>query len=457
MNANNPFRFFSHPLITLLTFLAASVQMVPAADSPQSNRMEWFNEARFGMFIHWGVYSVPAGQYGTNKNYAEWIQLQAKIPGAEYAQYAAQFNPTDFDAKAWVRVAKDAGMKYIVITAKHHDGFCMFDSQLTDYNIVKATPWHHDPLKDLSAECKKAGITFCVYYSDPDWHHPEFPAEYSQHGFHGNPNPNADLEKYVVYMKGQIRELLTGYGPIGIVWFDDGGSFRNTMDVRTNCAKLLHAQEILDEIHQLQPKTLVNNRLGIPADYGTPEQKIPGARLTNSFEVCMTLNKHWGYNKNDHNWKDAKVVIQNLADIASKGGNYLLNVGPTSQGVFPPEAVQILGDVGRWMNVNGESIYGTTANPLNANPSWGRITQKGSKLYLHVFDWPADGKITLNGAGPKVKRARLLADKKQTLRVEQTSPQEIQITVPAIAPDPLDSVIVLECSGPISPADVAKN
>src|ERR1700743_715614 len=170
--------------IALLFFTSAQFAL---AGFFKSDRMEWFNEARFGMFIHWGIYSVPAGEYGTNKNYAEWIQLQAKIPGFEYEKFAAQFDPTNFNAKAWVRVAKNAGMKYMVITAKHHDGFCMFYSKLTDYNIVKATPWHHDPLKDLAAECKKAGIKFCVYYSDPDWHHPEFPAEYSQHGFHGNP------------------------------------------------------------------------------------------------------------------------------------------------------------------------------------------------------------------------------------------------------------------------------
>jgi alpha-L-fucosidase len=308
----------------------------------------------------------------------------------------------------------------------------------------------------LSAECKKAGIKFCVYYSDPDWHHPEFPAEYSQHGFHGNPNPNADLEKYVDYMQGQIHELLTGYGPIGILWFDDGGSFKNTMDVRTNCATLLHAQETLNEIHKLQPKTLVNNRLGIPADYGTPEQRIPGARQTNSFEVCMTLNKHWGYNKNDHNWKDANVVVQNLADIASKGGNYLLNVGPTSQGVFPPDAVRILADVGRWMKINGESIYDTTASPLNAAPAWGRITQKGNMLYLHVFDWPKDGKLILSGVNGKVKRANLLADKHTKLQITQ-SPEQIQIAVPTAAPDALDSVIVLQCSRPASIVSSAKN
>jgi alpha-L-fucosidase len=439
-------------LLTLLVAIAFLARSGFAED-----RMGWFNQARFGMFIHWGLYSVPAGEYGTNKGYAEWIQLSAKIPGSEYEKYAAQFNPTNFNAAEWVHVAKDAGMKYMVITAKHHDGFCMFDSQLTDYNIVKATPWHHDPLKDLSAECKKAGIVFCVYYSDPDWHHPEFPAQYSQHGFHGNPNPNADLEKYVTYMKGQVRELLTGYGPIGILWFDDGGAFKNTMEVRTNGARLMHAQEILDEIRQLQPKTIVNNRLGIPADYGTPEQKIPGGHPTNSFEVCMTLNKHWGYNKNDHNWKEPKVVIQNLADIASKGGNYLLNVGPTAQGVFPPDAVRILADVGRWMKTNGDSIYGTTANPLDANPPWGRITQKGNTLYLHVFTWPKDGKLIVSGINAKVTRASLLADEKQKLAAEQTGAKELQISVPANAPDALDSVIALQFSSPISPGETAKN
>lgn len=449
-----------HPhVITKLLFTTLVLLFQPAFAglSKPADRMEWFNEARFGMFIHWGIYSVPAGEYGTNKNYAEWIQLSAKIPGSEYEKYAAQFNPTNFNAREWVRVAKDAGMKYLVITAKHHDGFCMFDSKLTDYTVTKATPWHHDPLPDLAKECKKAGITFCLYYSDPDWHHPEFPAQYSQHGFHGNPNPNADLDKYVTYMKGQIRELLTGYGPIGILWFDDGGSFKNTMEVRTNCAKLLHSEDILKEIRQLQPKTIVNNRLGIPADYTTPEQKIPAHGLTNAFEVCMTLNKHWGYNKNDNNWKEPKVVIQNLVDIASKGGNYLLNVGPTSDGIFPPDAVRILGDVGKWMKVNGDSIYGTTRSPLATTPAWGRVTRKGSSLYLHVFDWPSDGKLTLGGdIDAKVKRASLLANGKK-LAITQSSPHEIQIALPTAAPDALDSVIVLTCSGPIKTAQAAKN
>ena len=178
------------------------------------------------MFIHWGLYSVPAGEWEGKQNYAEWIQLQAKIPNARYEQFAAQFNPVKFDAKEWVRVAKDAGMKYLVITAKHHDGFCMYDTKLTDYNIVKATPFKRDPMQELAAACREAGLTFCFYYSVPDWHHPQFPARYSKRGFHGDPNPDADLEKYVVYLKGQVRELLTSYGAIGILWFDGGGSFK---------------------------------------------------------------------------------------------------------------------------------------------------------------------------------------------------------------------------------------
>ena len=307
--------------------------------------MAWFSQARFGMFIHWGIYSVPAGEWEGKKDYAEWFQLQTQMPAEQYAKFATQFDPQHFNAKAWVKVAKDAGMKYIVITSKHHDGFCMFDTKLTDYNVVKATPWHHDPMKDLADACHEAGITFCFYYSVPDWHHPDFPAKYSQHGFHGQPDENADLEKYVDYVKGELRELLTNYGPIGIIWFDGGGSFRGEDE-----AKLMHAQELIDLIHRLQPNCLVNNRLGLPADYGTPEQKIPGQRGHAPFEVCMTLNNHWGYNKNDNHWKQPKVVIRNLVDIASKGGNYLLNVGPTSDGVLPDPAVSILKDVGQWMH-----------------------------------------------------------------------------------------------------------
>lgn len=321
-------------------------------------------------------------------------------------------------------------------------GFCMYDTRLTDYNIVKATPYRRDPMKELAAACREAGLTFCFYYSAPDWHHPEFPAMYSQRGFHGQPNPNADLEKYVSYLKGQVRELLTGYGPVGILWFDGGGSFK---DVKNQQAELLHAQEVIDLIHQLQPPCLVNNRLGLPADYGTPEQKIPGQRPTNSFEVCMTLNKHWGYNRNDRNWKEPKEVIQNLVDIASKGGNYLLNVGPTAEGVIPQDSIRILKEVGQWMARNGEAVYGTSASPLETAPTWGRITQKKQTLYLHVFDWPADGQLVAGNLGVTVKEARLLADAALPALKVTTTNGRVTLLLPPAAPDAIDSVIALEC------------
>jgi len=336
------------------------------------------------------------------------------------------FNPIEFDAAAWVAMAKAAGMKYITITSKHHDGFAMYDSKVSDYNIVKRTPYQKDVLKALAEECRRQGLKLFFYHSQLDWHHPDFPAKYSQRakvdkdgtitapGFHGQPKDDhyVDIEKYNAFMQGQIRELLTNYGPIGILWFDGGGSFAKDDPLR---AKLIHAQEIIDLIHSIQPNCLVNNRLGLPADYGTPEQKIPGEALKTSFEVCMTLNKHWGYNKADNNWKQPKEVIRNLVDIASKGGNYLLNIGPTAEGMFPDESTKILGAVGAWMKTNGESIYATSASPLKTTPAWGRVTKKEKTLYLHVFDWPPDGKLSLSGFPGAAKSAWLLADRSKTL------------------------------------------
>ena len=418
-----------------------------AAPMSPENKMAWFDAARFGMFIHWGVYSVPAGEWQGQTWYGEWFQLETRMPAAKYAGFAAQFNPVQFDANAWVKVAKSAGVKYIVITSKHHDGFCMFDTKLTGYNIVQATPWHRDPLKELAAACQAAGIKLCFYYSVPDWHSPDFPAKYSQHKFHGDPQADADLEKYVTYVKGQIRELLTNYGPVGILWFDDGGSFEG-LD-RAQVARLMHAQEIIDEIHQLQPQCLVNNRLGLPADYGTPEQFIPGGKQSSAFEVCMTLNDHWGYNKNDHKWKPAKTVIQNLVDIASKGGNYLLNVGPTAEGTLPPEAVQIFGEVGAWMKVNSPAIYGTSASPLKTQPAWGRITAKDGKLFLHVFDWPKDGRLVVPGLKTKIAKAHLLAGWWHKGLPVTHGADGVTIMVPAEAPDKISSTVVLEIKGAI--------
>jgi len=415
----------------------------------EDDRLKWFNDARYGMFIHWGLYAVPAGEWQGKTNFGEWIQLQGKIPCPTYDAFAKEFNPTKFDAKQWAETAKDAGMKYVVITAKHHDGFSMYDTKKSEFDIVDATPYKRDPMKELAEAVRAEGLVFCFYYSIPDWHHPDFPAKYSQRakvdpdgtitapGFHGNPKDDADIEKYNAFMKEQVRELLTNYGPIGILWFDGGGSFAKDDPLR---AKLIHAQDMLDMIRELQPNCLVNNRLGLPADYGTPEEKIPGEAPKTSFEVCMTLNKHWGYNKADDNWKQPKEVIQNLADIASKGGNYLLNVGPTAEGLFPDESVKILGEVGRWMKTNGEAIYGTTASPFAMVPAWGRATKKAKTVYLHVFDWPTEGALVVSGLPSAAKKAYLLSDPDRKPLIHDHH----KIALPAQAPDPIDSVIAVE-------------
>ena len=418
-------------------WLAAAL-LAGAATGRAGERMQWFNDAKFGMFIHWGLYAVPAGEWEGKTNYAEWFMKETKMPSAQYEKFAAQFNPVKFDAARWAAVAKQAGMKYLVITSKHHDGFCMYDTKRTDYNIVKATPYARDPMKALSAACRAAGLTFCFYYSIADWHHPDSPARYSQGGFHGAPNPEADVAKYATYMREQVRELLTNYGPIGILWFDGGGAFRGPDRV-----EVLQARQTADLIHRLQPACLINARLGVDSDYGTPEQKIPGGKQKEAFEVCMTLNKHWGYNKNDRHWKEPPEVIQKLADIASKGGNFLLNVGPTAEGEIPPDSVRILGEVGKWMDVNGESIYGTVASPFEAEPAWGRITSKPGRLYLHVFAWPKEGGLLAPCPG-KPKKAWLLADRAQTALKAGPEGAQWRLALPAQAPDASDSVVVLD-------------
>jgi alpha-L-fucosidase len=424
-------------------------------------RMQWFREAKFGMFINWGLYAVPAGEWNGKTGYAEWIMLQARIPMTDYEKFAGRFNPVKFDAKEWVRIAKDAGMKYLVITTKHHDGFCMFDSKLTDYSIVKTTPFKRDPMKELAAACHEAGLTLCFYYSVPDWHHPEFPAKYSQHEFHGAPNPNADIEKYVAYVKGQVRELLTNYGPIGILWFDGGGSFKGTGDR----AQLMHAREIIDLIHQLQPQCLVNNRLGVPADYGTPEQKIPGERPKEVFEVCMTLNKHWGYNSHDKDWKTPQQIIYNLTDIVSKGGNYLLNVGPTADGIIPQPSQDNLHAIGRWLKTNGEAIYGagptpfgdelgqysTTERDKNGKPvflpksEW-RCTTKPGKLFIHLLKWP-NAQFDLPGVKNRITKVYLLSDADQKPLPVKQSEKGVSISLPEKSVDEIVPVLCIEVEG----------
>ena len=428
---------------------AATNSFGPDEQAKHAAGLQSFLDAKFGVFIHFGLYSVPAGEWKGNKGYAEWFQIETEMPLSEYSKFATQFNPVKFDAKKWVKNIKNAGIKYIVVTTKHHDGFAMYDTKLEDYNVVQATPWHHDPMKDLAAACQEAGIKLCFYYSLPDWHSSDFPQKYSQYWgdkpFHGNPNPDADIEKYVSYMKGQIHEILTQYGPIGALWFDDGGAFHGLNGEQR--AQLIHAQEIVDEVHQLQPGCVIDDRLGLPGDYGTPEQVIPAGFPDKPFETCMPLNHHWGYNKNDHDWKSPQTIIQQLAAVASKGGNYLLGIGAMPDGIFPPpEAEATLEPVGNWLKINGESIYGTQAGPLHTW-RWGCTTQKGDKLYLHVFHWPQDGEL-LVPIQNEVKRAWLLADAKQTALAVTASESGATISLPAQAPDVLDTVVAVEISDP---------
>jgi len=418
----------------------------------KDERMEWWREARFGMFIHWGLYAVPAGEWKGEKvpGIGEWIMQRAKIPVAEYEQLAKQFNPFKFDAKEWVQIAKNAGMKYIVITSKHHDGFCLWDSKYTDYDVMDATPLKRDILGELTAECKKQGIRLCFYHSIMDWHHPDAQAPfYPNYNDTSKSNPNFD--RYVeYYLKGQLKELVENYGPLGIMWFDGEWVKDWTREM---------GWDMFEYCLSLQPDTIVNNRVGngrqgmrglsksdeFAGDYGTPEQEIPATGLPGvDWETCMTMNDTWGFKSYDHNWKSREDLLHKLVDIASKGGNFLLNVGPTAEGLIPAPSVERLAAIGEWMKVNSESIYGTTASPLGEVP-WGRCTAEPGRLYLHVFDWPANGKLEVTGIKNKVKKAYLLADKKRAkLPVQKQNGQKIVISVPSKAADPIDTVIVLQ-------------
>ncbi|MDE2127778.1 MAG: alpha-L-fucosidase [Armatimonadetes bacterium] len=362
-----------------------------------ARRTAWWRKAKFGMFIHWGIYSVPAdSRHGA----AEWYFSNEHMQVKDYEKFAPLFNPVDFNAAAWVKVAKDAGMKYMVITSKHHDGFCMFNTKYTNYNIVKATPFHHDPMKDLSAAARRQGLTFCFYYSIMDWHNPEY---LPRRSWDVRSVGKASLDTYIHdYLEPQLRELLTNYGPIGIIWFDGGWEHTGAQ---------LHSQEINRLIRSIQPKVMINDRDHEPQDYSTPEQTIPANALPNGrlWETCMTMNNTWGYSANDHDFKSAPDLIRKLCDIASKGGNFLLNVGPDSLGRIPQEEVDRLEAIGRWMKVNGDSIYGTTKSPWTRPQFDGRCTTKGSNLYLQVFNWP-EGGLKLQGLQTHVKGVSALAD-----------------------------------------------
>jgi alpha-L-fucosidase len=361
-------------------------------------RMKWWREARFGMFIHWGLYSVPAGVYdgAPIDGIGEWIMRSARIPVARYAAYADGFNPVKFDATQWVAYAKAAGMKYIVMTAKHHEGFAMYPTAVDDYRIGAKTGFTRDPIGEMAAAARKAGIRFGVYYSQNlDWHHPGG-------GTYGPAWDDAQKGSFDAYVRTvaapQVEELLSRYKP-AVLWWDIPAPF--TPDQ----VRLLTASFARD------PGLIANNRLGggVPGDIETPEQFIPGTGIKGKdWETCMTINDTWGYKSTDHNFKSTPTLLRNLIDIASKGGNYLLNVGPTSEGIIPAEEVQRLTAMGQWMKANGGSIYATSASPYRRLGFEGRATVKGNTLYLNVFRWPSDG-LTLVGLQNAVRGARVLA------------------------------------------------
>ncbi len=421
----------------LLLQPAGSKSAVAQTETPQQHnaRMQWLVNARFGMFIHWGIYAIPAK--------GEWYMSNGHVPRAEYEKYAKEFDPTEFNADEWAKIAHDAGMKYLVITSKHHDGFCMFDTKATDYNVVKATPWHKDPLKPLSAACRKYGVKFAVYYSIMDWHSPYQEAS-DPNPEHPTYNPThfkpGEKGAYIEYMKTQLKELVTQYHP-AVLWFDGGW-----MEGWTN----KDGQEIYDYLRKLDPKLIVNNRVGGAGDYETPEQQIPPNGIPgHDWETCMTINDDWGFNASDFNFKSSETLIRNLVDIASKGGNYLLNVGPTAKGIIPEPEVTRLDTMGAWLKANGQAIYGTSASPFTTQIPWGRCTQKPGKLYLEVFDWPADRKLVLHGVYSKPNRAFILSDKKKSnLKVEKRG-DALVISVPTEAPDKICSVVELGFAGKI--------
>ncbi len=431
----------------------------------KDERMEWWREARFGMFIHWGVYAVPAGTHNGQRinRIGEWIMNRGKIPVAEYKAYARQFNPVKYDADAWVRMAKDAGMKYIVITSKHHDGFALFDSKVTTWDMVDATPYGKDLIKPLAEACRKHGIKLGLYYSHAQdwvnsggaaarkktsegWANPDstrIDAYTETHSGHWDPaQTTKTMEEYINDIAvPQVKEILTRYGDIAVLWWDTPTGMTDEF------------AEKFKALLPLQPRMITNDRLkrpNYPGDFKTPEQRIPDLSELDGkdWETCMTMNGTWGYKSYDDKWKSTETLIRNLLDIASKGGNYLLNVGPKADGEFPAESIERLKAIGAWMKVNGEAIYGTQASPLAAL-SWGRCTRKehngNTTLYLSVFDWPADGKLIVPGFHNEVNRAVLLASgKKLTTSIGK---DQLVITLPAQAPDTIATVIKVEVKG----------
>lgn len=429
----------------------------------RDERIQWWRDARFGMFIHWGVYSTLGGTWKGEpvQGYAEHIQRRLKISCKDYREeVATQFNPVNFNADEWVRMARDAGIGYLIITSKHHDGFAMWDSKVSDLNVVKATPWKRDPMKDLKAACDKYGVKFGFYYSQAfdwgeengagnDWDYQNPGGDKKLGGekwWESHPEWLAKTQKYVDGKAiPQLQELIAMYDP-ALIWFDTP-------------AKLPQSQnyQLLKATRLAGPNVVINSRCVAPlADYAsTADRPAEFPPHDGDWEAIPTTNESYGYNQNDHSHKSVTHFVQLIAKAAAKGGNLMLNFGPRGDGTFDPADVKILNGIADWMKVNGTSIHGTVRTPL-AVQAWGESTVKGQNLYLHVFNWPTNGKLTVGGLKSDVARAYLMSDTAKTpLKVSRVSPTDVTVAIPAKAPDAADSVIVLESAGSIE-ADASR-
>jgi alpha-L-fucosidase len=432
-----------------------------ASMKTHEQRIQWWREAKFGMFIHWGIYSLPGGEWKGKKvsGYAEHLMRKEKILRKDYLELAHQFNPVKFNAEQWILNAKKAGMKYFIITSKHHDGFAMFDSKASDFNIMQQTPFKRDPMAELAAAAKKHGIKFGFYYSHAfDWEHPDAPGndwEYKNPGGDSNlyggrdwydlhPDLLVKAKKYVdekVIL--QIRELINKYHP-DILWFDTPQKLPLSENIR-----------ILKAIREIDNNVVVNGRLvrfsnSNFGDYkNTADRPAEFYPVTGDWEAIPTTNESYGYHKYDSSHKPASHFIRLLASAASRGGNLLMNIGPKGDGVFDDKDLAILNGIGKWMDKNGESIYGTTASPLPYH-SWGVSTIKKNKIYLHVFDWPKDGKLYVSGSA-RIDNGHLLTDPSKKITIKQTPGGDKILLLPKQAPDRIDAVIVFDWKGQSSP------
>lgn len=429
--------------------------------------MQWWREARFGMFVHWGLYSGLAGTWDgrpvATKGGMEWIQQRVKADTATYARRAIpQFRPAPGFAREWARLARDAGCRYLVFTTKHHEGFALHDSKVGDFDAGSVI--QRDLVREIVDACRAEGLRVGFYHSVVDWHHDQYAYAKSKilsHPLRGQPYPNGerDHSRYVDYLHAQVDELVSNYGRVDILWWD-----YSQTDFQGDEA--WRAFELMRKVRAKQPAIIMNNRLfRIPeagwtgqgqaafaprlepqyGDFITPEQHIPATGMPGvDWETCMTLNTTWGYSAHDHAWKSDETLIRNLIDIASKGGNYLLNIGPRGDGTVPPESVRSFHAIGAWMKTNGEAIYGTSASPF-PQLDWGRCTRRGQTLYLHVFQWPADGTLRVPLQN-NVTQVRLLAHPRESVAVV-ASPEGIRLQLPAAAPDPIATVVALQIAG----------